>query len=374
MYNARVLSHIRNALKASVLRKNEVTLLNKIENAGFLACKRTTATTKSESNVDSDKVIGKKVTLASLLVDKSPKSVQPYLKLARLDKPIGTWLLFWPCGWGIASAAAPGCFPDLQMLALFGTGALIMRGAGCTINDMWDKDIDGKVKRTAERPLVNGDISMKQAWIFLAGQLTLGLTVLLQLNWYSVILGASSMLLVTTYPLMKRITYWPQLMLGFTFNWGALLGYSAITGSVDIPICAPLYLAGVCWTIFYDTIYAYQDRKDDLQLGIKSTAIKFDNNAKFWLSGFASTMVGSLLLSGVMNSMAWPYYGALGLLSTHLATQIVTLNIDNPYDCASKFISNAQVGVILFIGIMLGTLFKKNKDSSEKISVRPLVG
>lgn len=305
------------------------------------------------------------IKLAARLVKASPRQLQPYLKLARLDKPIGTWLLFWPCSWSIASAAPPGCLPDPYMLALFGTGALIMRGAGCTINDMWDRDIDAKVSRTADRPLVNGDITMRQAWVFLAGQLSAGLAVLLQMDWNTVILGASSLGLVVSYPLMKRITYWPQLVLGFTFNWGALLGYSAVKGYVDVSVCLPLYIAGICWTIIYDTIYAHQDRKDDLLLGIKSTAIKFDKDTKIWLSSFAVTMIGSLVTSGMMNQQTLPYYAAVSLVATHLASQIVTLNIDNPADCASKFISNAQVGLILFCGVVLGNLLRKDKKSGD---------
>ncbi|XP_017783093.1 PREDICTED: 4-hydroxybenzoate polyprenyltransferase, mitochondrial [Nicrophorus vespilloides] len=304
--------------------------------------------------------------LAASIVECTPKVVKPYLKLARYDKPIGTWLLYWPCGWGIASAAAPGCLPDPFMLALFGTGALVMRGAGCTINDMWDRDIDSKVKRTLERPLVNGDINMKQAWIFLGGQLSVGLAVLLQLNWYSVFLGASSLGLVCIYPLMKRVTNWPQLVLGFTFNWGALLGYSAIRGYVDIATCLPMYLAGVCWTIVYDTIYAHQDRSDDLRLGIKSTAIHFGEDTKLWLTGFSATMMTSLCLSGLMNDQTWPYFVTLGVISTHLATQIYTLNINNPTDCSKKFISNAQVGFLLFCGIILGNLMKNKPNAKTK--------
>ncbi|XP_050504508.1 4-hydroxybenzoate polyprenyltransferase, mitochondrial [Diabrotica virgifera virgifera] len=309
-----------------------------------------------------------KPTLVAKLVSNSPKSIQPYLKLVRFDRPIGTFLLFWPCSWSIASAAAPGALPDPYMLALFATGALVMRGAGCTINDMWDKDIDGKVERTKERPLVNGDISMKQALVFLSGQLSVGLAILLQLNWPSVFLGASSLALVISYPLMKRITYWPQLVLGFTFNWGALLGYSAIHGYVDLPVCLPLYMAGVCWTIIYDTIYAHQDKTDDLRVGIKSTALKFDEDTKLWLSGFASTMIGSLVISGVMNSQTWPYYTAVGLVATHIANQIITLKINDASDCSKKFISNSTVGLILFGGITMGMLFKKNKSETKKKS------
>lgn len=301
--------------------------------------------------------------LAARLVDSAPQAIQPYLKLMRLDKPIGSWLLFWPCSWSIASAASPGCFPDPYMLALFGTGALVMRGAGCTINDMWDRDIDYKVERTKDRPLVSGEVSLKQALVFLGGQLSVGLAILLQLNWYSVFLGASSLALVIAYPLMKRITYWPQLVLGFTFNWGALLGYSAIKGYVDWSLCLPLYLSGVCWTIVYDTIYAHQDKSDDLRLGIKSTAIRFDKDTKVWLSAFATTMTGGLVLSGIINAQTWPYYAGIAVVSAHLANQISTLKIDNAGDCATKFISNAQVGFVIFCAVVLGNLMKKNKEN-----------
>lgn len=170
----------------------------------------------------------------------------------------GSYLLFWPCGWSIALSAAPGAWPDPLMLAVFATGAFVMRGAGCTINDMWDRDIDSKVARTKDRPLANGDLTQTDALVFLSAQLGIGLLVLLQLNLYSIVLGAGSLALVIVYPLMKRVTYWPQFVLGMAFNWGALLGWSATQGSVYWSACLPLYAAGVCWTIVYDTIYAHQ--------------------------------------------------------------------------------------------------------------------
>jgi len=169
-------------------------------------------------------------------------AAKPYAQLMRIDRPIGTYLLFWPCAWSIALSADAGCWPDLTMLGLFGTGALIMRGAGCTINDLWDKDIDAKVERTRMRPLASGQISQFDAIVFLSAQLSLGLLVLVQLNWQSILLGASSLGLVITYPLMKRVTYWPQLVLGMAFNWGALLGWCATQGSVNLAACLPLYL------------------------------------------------------------------------------------------------------------------------------------
>lgn len=315
--------------------------------------------------------------IAAKLVNNASPKVQPYMKLMRIDKPIGSWLLFWPCSWSIAMAAPVGALPDLQMLALFGTGAFIMRGAGCTINDMWDQDIDKKVDRTKDRPLVSGQITPRQSLMFLAGQLSLGLLVLLQLNWYSIFLGASSLGLVITYPLMKRITYWPQLILGMTFNWGALLGWSAIRGSCDWSVCLPLYIAGICWTILYDTIYAHQDRVDDILLGIKSTAIKFGDDTKFYLSGFGMVMIASLITSGILTTQTWPYYTAVGLIALHISNQIYTLNINNSTDCAKKFISNHRVGMILFVGIVLGNLMKrlyvKEENKDEEKTERQIV-
>ncbi|EPS66242.1 hypothetical protein M569_08535, partial [Genlisea aurea] len=200
----------------------------------------------------------------SKIVDQSwisvylPEKVQPYARLARLDKPIGTWLLAWPCMWSITLAASPGSLPDIKMITLFGIGAVLLRGAGCTINDLLDKDIDTKVQRTMVRPIASGVLTPFQGTCFLGFQLLLGLGILLQLNDFSRVLGASSLLLVFSYPLMKRFTFWPQAYLGLTFNWGALLGWAAVRGSLDPSVVLPLYISGVFWTLVYDTIYAHQ--------------------------------------------------------------------------------------------------------------------
>lgn len=300
----------------------------------------------------------------SIANDKS-HFLSPYVRLARLDKPIGSWLLFWPCGWSISLAAAAGAFPDPYLLILFGTGAVLMRGAGCTINDLWDRDIDAQVERTRDRPLVANEITEKNAVVFLACQLSAALAVLLQLNWYSVILGASSLGLVITYPLMKRFTYYPQLMLGLTFNWGALLGWSAVHGSTDWAVCLPLYTAGVFWTLIYDTIYAHQDRIDDLLIGMKSTAIKFGENTKPWLSAFGCGMMGSLLTTGMLSAQTWPYYASLSIIAGHIAHQIYTLDIYSGKDCSSKFISNKYIGAILFLGIVASTFLKPSEKKKE---------
>ncbi|XP_020014680.2 4-hydroxybenzoate polyprenyltransferase, mitochondrial [Castor canadensis] len=304
---------------------------------------------------------------AAAVVSSAPRPLQPYLRLMRLDKPIGTWLLYLPCTWSIGLAAEPGCFPDWHMLALFGTGAILMRGAGCTINDMWDRDYDKKVTRTACRPIAAGDISTFQSFVFLGGQLTLALGVLLCLNYYSIALGAASLLLVVTYPLMKRITYWPQLALGLTFNWGTLLGWSAIKGSCDPSVCLPLYFSGVMWTLVYDTIYAHQDKKDDAVIGLKSTALLFREKTKQWLSGFSVAMLGALSLVGVNTGQTAPYYTALGAVGAHLAYQIYTVDIHRPDDCWYKFTSNRTVGIIIFLGIVFGNLWKEKRTDETNI-------
>ncbi|XP_051168927.1 4-hydroxybenzoate polyprenyltransferase, mitochondrial [Leptopilina boulardi] len=310
--------------------------------------------------------------IAAKLVNSSPHKLQPYMKLMRIEKPIGSWLLFWPCGWSIALAAPIGSLPDLKMLALFGLGSCIMRGAGCTINDMWDQDIDKKVARTRERPLASGDVTQFQALVFLGGQLSLALLILLQLNWYSILLGASSLGLVIIYPLMKRVTYWPQFILGMTLNWGALLGWSAIHGTCNWSICLPLYMSGICWTILYDTIYAHQDKVDDLIVGIKSTALKFGANTKLYLSGFGASMVGGLITSGLIAEQTLPYYISVGLVAGHITHQIYTLDIDSPNDCAQKFISNHSLGMLLFFGIVFGNLYKHYLNENAKNNVNEI--
>ncbi|KAG0474716.1 hypothetical protein HPP92_014402 [Vanilla planifolia] len=286
-----------------------------------------------------------------------PESVQPYALLARLDKPIGTFLLAWPCMWSITMAATPGELPDLKMMALFGFGAVLLRGAGCTINDLLDRDIDIKVDRTKSRPVASGILTPFQGLTFLGIQLLLGLGILLQLNNYSRVLGASSLVLVFSYPLMKRLTFWPQAYLGLTFNWGALLGWSAIKGNLDSTIILPLYCAGVCWTLVYDTIYAHQDKEDDLRVGVKSTALRFGSSTKGWITGFGAACVTCLTISGY-NAMlaAWPFYPFLAAAATQMGWQILTVDISNREDCNKKFVSNKWFGALIFGGILFGRL------------------
>ncbi|KAJ4822820.1 Palmitoyl-protein thioesterase 1 [Turnera subulata] len=286
-----------------------------------------------------------------------PRQVRPYARLARLDKPIGTWLLAWPCMWSISLAALPGHLPDFKMMGLFGCGALLLRGAGCTVNDLIDRDIDTKVERTRLRPVANGLLTPFQGVCFLGVQLLLGLGILLQLNNYSRILGASSLLLVFSYPLMKRITFWvrvlssflgvvylmtillqPQAYLGLTFNWGALLGWSAVKGVLDPAVVLPLYASGVFWTLVYDTIYAHQDKEDDLKVGVKSTALRFGESTKEWISGFGIACISSLALSGFNAGIGWPFYAFLAGASGHLAWQICTVDLSSRVDCNRKYV------------------------------------
>ncbi|XP_010541312.1 PREDICTED: 4-hydroxybenzoate polyprenyltransferase, mitochondrial isoform X1 [Tarenaya hassleriana] len=283
-----------------------------------------------------------------------PKQARAYAKLARLDKPVGTWLLAWPCMWSIMFAANPGSFPDFKMMALFGCGALLLRGAGCTVNDLLDRDIDTKVERTRLRPVASGLLTPFQGLSFLGLQLFLGLGILLQLNNYSRVLGASSLLLVFSYPLMKRFTFWPQAYLGLTFNWGALLGWAAVKGSLEPAVVFPLYLSGVCWTLVYDTIYAHQDKEDDVKVGVKSTALRFGDSTKLWLTGFGSASVGFLALTGLNADIGWPYYASLVAASGQLVWQIGSVDLSSRADCNKKFVSNKWFGAIIFSGILLG--------------------
>ncbi|KAK6742583.1 hypothetical protein RB195_010065 [Necator americanus] len=306
-----------------------------------------------------------KIPSASDLVSAAPASVKPYLQLMRLDKPTGTWLLFWPCTWSIG-LATPACqFPSLYYLTLFGTGAILMRSAGCVINDLFDKDFDRQVERTKLRPLACGSLNDRQAISLLAALLSASFAVLLQLNWFSVAVGSASTVLVVSYPLAKRFTYWPQFVLGLTFNWGALLGWSAIEGSLSSASIA-LYLAAIQWTLLYDTIYAHQDKADDIMIGVKSTALRFGENTKLWLGGFGCAAIAGLGLAGYLAEQTWPYYVALAATSAHLGWQVGTVKINDGNDCWKKFKSNQWFGVILFTGIVIGTLMKERRNEDVK--------
>ena len=281
----------------------------------------------------------------------APAAARPYLRLARADRPIGTWLLLWPCWWSVALASDG--WPDPVLLALFAVGALVMRGAGCTVNDIVDRDIDARVARTAARPIPAGEITVRQAFVFLAVLLLVGLAVLLQFNRFAVALGAASLLLVAVYPFMKRVTDWPQAFLGLTFNWGALLGWAAVRGTLDAPAVA-LYAAGLMWTLGYDTIYAHQDKEDDAIVGVRSTARLFGDRTRPWLLGFYAATIGGTVAAGVLAGLAWPFFAVVALAAGHLLWQALTVDIGRPADCLAKFRSNRDYGLIVFVALIAG--------------------
>ncbi len=292
-----------------------------------------------------------------------PAALRPYAKLMRLDRPIGTWLLLWPCWWSIVWAlekAPAGTSEWLQLawlFALFGIGAMVMRGAGCTYNDIVDRDFDAKVERTRTRPIPSGQVTVKGAIVFLGGQLLVGLAILLQLNWFAVALGAASLLLVFTYPLMKRITYWPQFVLGLAFNWGALLGWAAVAGTLA-PAPLLLYAGGIAWTLGYDTIYAHQDKEDDILVGVKSTALKLGAETRPWLAGFYAAAIALFAGAGIADGLSWPFCLALALGALQLAWQVADLDLDNAADCLVKFKSNRWFGWIIAAGLFADLLLR----------------
>src|SRR5579863_7787642 len=242
-----------------------------------------------------------------------PGWAEPYARLARLDRPIGTWLLLFPGWWGIALAGPRGSGlwrPELWLMALFGLGAVAMRGAGCTLNDIADRHYDGQVARTRLRPIPSGRVTVRQAVGFMALQLAIGAAILLSLNHASILLGLAVLGLIATYPYMKRITYWPQLFLGLNFNWGALIGWAAVTGGVAWPPVL-LYLGGICWTLGYDTIYAHQDKEDDARIGVKSAALALGARTRPFLFAFYAAGVVLWGLSGAAAGLGIAVYPAL---------------------------------------------------------------
>ena len=284
----------------------------------------------------------------------APVPVQPYLKLARLDRPIGTWLLLLPCWWSLALASATTGrgLPDPWLLALFGLGAVVMRGAGCTLNDIADREFDASVERTRSRPLPSGQVSRLQAAAFMGLLALIGLLILLQFNRLTIALGVLSLLLVAIYPFMKRVTYWPQFFLGLAFNWGALMGWSAVTGTLH-PAAFALYVGGIAWTIGYDTIYAHQDKEDDALIGLKSTALRFGRRTRRWLSGFYALAIASFMLAAVLSGAGWPAFAGIGLMAAHFIWQLRQLDIDDGGLCLRLFRANRDAGLIVLAGYLL---------------------
>ena len=288
-------------------------------------------------------------------VDRSaPAWLRPYLRLARADRPIGAWLLLLPCWWSAALAAdhAGARIPNVWHLVAFAIGAVAMRGAGCTWNDLVDRDLDKLVERTRSRPLPSGQVTASAAAAFLVLQALVGLAVLLTLNGFAISVGIASLGIVALYPFMKRITWWPQITLGLAFSWGALMGWAAYFGRLETPAWL-LYAGSICWVIGYDTIYAHQDRDDDALIGVKSTARLFGTQTKTALACFyaaAVALIGAAFATAGSGLLA---IAALALFAAHLAWQIARLDINDPALCLILFKSNRDAGLILFAGLVL---------------------
>ncbi|KAF0114001.1 MAG: 4-hydroxybenzoate octaprenyltransferase [Rhodospirillaceae bacterium] len=260
-----------------------------------------------------------------------PARARPYLRLMRFDRPIGTWLLVLPCWWSVVLAG------------------------GARESTIIDRDIDANVARTAVRPIPSGAVTPRRAAVLLAGLLVVGLVVLLQLNTFAIGLGAASLVLVLCYPFMKRITFWPQIWLGLTFNWGALLGWAAVTGRLEAPAVA-LYAAGLFWTLGYDTIYAHQDKEDDMRIGVKSSALALAERTRPAVAIFYALTVALTALAGLLAGLGEGFWGGMGLTAVHLAWQVATLDINASADCLAKFRSNRLYGVLVLGAIVAGVM------------------
>jgi 4-hydroxybenzoate polyprenyltransferase len=287
----------------------------------------------------------------------APTWTRPYLRLARLDRPIGSWLLLMPCWWSVGLAGMHvNAFPSLWHIVLFFIGAFAMRGAGCTWNDLVDRDLDGRVERTRSRPIPSRQVTVAQATIFMLAQALIGLAVLLQFNRFTVLVGFASLSVIVIYPFMKRITYWPQIVLGLAFSWGALMGWPAAFGRLDWTAIV-LYAGAICWVIGYDTIYAHQDREDDLLVGIKSTALLFVERTRPMLASFYAAAVVLIAIAGLMAGGGLIFLLGTIAFATHLAWQVRRLDINDPAHCLKQFKSNRDAGLILFAAMLLDAVF-----------------
>ncbi|HUF45064.1 MAG TPA: 4-hydroxybenzoate octaprenyltransferase [Aestuariivirgaceae bacterium] len=288
-----------------------------------------------------------------------PVAARPYARLARLERPIGWWLLLLPGWWSIALAqvAAGGGLPDIRLLTLFLIGAIVMRGAGCTFNDIVDRDFDARVARTRSRPIPSGKVSLHQAQAFLVLLAFIGLAILLQFNLFAIALGALSLLTIVVYPFMKRVTYWPQVFLGIAFNWGALLGWAAVHGRLDLAAIV-LYLGGIAWTLAYDTIYAHQDKEDDALIGIKSTALKLGSNTPLWLACFFAAALGLVAAAGWLAGAGPLYHIGVAAAGLHALWQLARLDIDDPARCLKLFRSNREFGLLIFAAAVADSLIR----------------
>ena len=290
---------------------------------------------------------------------RAPQWSRPYLRLSRLDRPIGSWLLLMPCWWSAALAAGVahtiGRLP--LVIALFCLGAFAMRGAGCTWNDITDRDLDARVERTRSRPIPAGQVSVPQAFVFLVVQALVGLVVLLQFNRFAIMTGIASLVIVAVYPFMKRITWWPQIVLGLAFSWGALMGFAVMLGRIDAAAVA-LYAGSIAWVIGYDTIYAHQDAEDDALIGVKSTALLFGARTQSALMVFYALAVVLIGAALVLAGTGWPAWIGLAAFAAHLVWQIGRLEIGDPALCLRLFKSNRDAGLLLFAGLLADAVLR----------------
>jgi 4-hydroxybenzoate polyprenyltransferase len=284
-----------------------------------------------------------------------PRALRPYALLARWDRPIGTWLLLFPCWWGILISPEILDYPGriFGHALLFAIGALAMRGAGCTYNDIVDRDIDARVARTRGRPLPSGAVSVEGAVFFMALQMAVGVFVLASFNAFTFWLGVASLALVAAYPFMKRITWWPQAWLGLAFNWGALMGYAAETGTLGVPALL-LYVGGILWTLGYDTIYALQDKEDDALVGVRSTARKFGPAVRQWIALFYAGTVVLFAFAGLAAGFKLSFFAVLAIAAGQLFWQASAVQPDEPSDCLAKFRSNRLFGWLIIAALLLG--------------------
>ena len=292
---------------------------------------------------------------AGNLVDRfAPAALHPYLRLARADRPIGFFLLALPCFWSVSLAARSvgEAYPDVWLLFLFAAGAVVMRAAGCVYNDLIDRDLDAKVARTRSRPLPSGAISPRAATLFMLLLCLIGLLVLLSFNGTTIGLGLGVIPIVALYPFVKRFSHWPQAVLGLAFNWGALIGWTAVLGRLDWPALV-LYAGAVAWTIGYDTIYAHQDREDDGLIGLKSTALKFGRATKPWLAALYFAAWLAITAAGLMAHAGTAFLLGMLAAALQLVWQVKTLDIDDPENCLRRFRSNRDFGLIVLAAILI---------------------
>lgn len=280
-------------------------------------------------------------------VQNLPERLRPFALLARLDRPIGTWLLLFPCWWGLALAHST----DIDWYVLFGIGALVMRAAGCTLNDIWDRKLDGEVERTRGRPLPSGQVTLIEAILFFVALCLIGFGIAAALGWLAIRLAIGIMALVVIYPLMKRVTWWPQLFLGLAFNWGAIIGWAVATDGLNLPAFL-LYAAGICWTLAYDTIYAHQDKTDDERLGIKSTARLWGYDSPRWIAGFYAATIILIIAAGFLAEHGWAVVVAGAVAGLVFVWQLATLDLDSPANCLTRFKSSQAIGWIILIGLL----------------------